>query len=439
MTHMKKFIQIVSLLTILTTAFQSAGFAQDEARTGSFYSGLGFGTPSDINSTFSMGMGLSGVSNYSGYSTNIANPAQWGLINYTVGSISANLDQFVASDGLSSANNVIFGLESFQFTFPVLRGRLGISAAFTPRTNNNFRREQTGSFLYPGNPDDSVNYSFSTIGSGGVNRFEIGAGYRVFNHLAVGYAFSVNALTMNHETQPLFSDAVFTPSRYISKIQGNSIGHRFGIYTFTNRIFGDQDQLAMGLSVTLPLTIDAENEITTYQIINGRQNLLHLNQNSPDRNGDVTLPLEINAGLTYNFTNLTNVNTEILYQNWDEVSFSFDKNQEGYYKDRLKFGAGLQHHPYRSSQQQGFFSNFKYSAGITYDTGHLTIRGHDIETLYLNAGLGIVNSRSVSSVDLSFHYGIRGTEASNLVKENVWGFKLSLNLAEFMFVRQRFQ
>src|SRR5690625_4081267 len=100
MTHMKKFIQIVSLLTILTTAFQSAGFGQHDARTGSFYSGLGFGTPSDINSTFSMGMGLSGVSNYSGYSTNIANPAQWRLINYTVGSISANLDPFVASDGL---------------------------------------------------------------------------------------------------------------------------------------------------------------------------------------------------------------------------------------------------------------------------------------------------------------------------------------------------
>src|SRR5690625_6869041 len=97
------------------------------------------------------------------------------LINYTVGSISANLDQFVASDGLSSANNVIFGLESFQFTFPVLRGRLGISAAFTPRTNNNFMRVQTGSFFYPGNPDDSVNYSFITIVMDVFYIFELGS------------------------------------------------------------------------------------------------------------------------------------------------------------------------------------------------------------------------------------------------------------------------
>src|SRR5690625_6282883 len=100
-------------------------------------------------------------------------------------------------------------------------------------------------------------------------------------------------------------------------------------------MFADQDQLALGLSVTLTHTIDAENEITTYQNINGRPTLLHLNQNSPDRHGDVTLPLEINAGLTYNFSNLTNVYNEILYQNWDDVSFYFYMNQEDIYNDRL--------------------------------------------------------------------------------------------------------
>lgn len=436
---MKKFIHLLSIISIVFFICQQKAYAQDEARTGSFYSGIGLGTPSDVNSTFSMGMGLSGVANYSGYSTNIANPGQWGLLNYTLGSVSANLDQFIANDGISSANNVIFGLESFQFAFPVLRGRLGISASFTPLTNNNFRREQVGSFLYPGDPDNRVNYSFDTLGSGGINRFEVGAGYRVFSHLSVGYAFSVNSLILNHQVQPLFSEVGFTPSRYTNKVYGNSMGHRFGLYTFTNSLFGQQDQLALGLTVTLPLTIDAESEITTYQNINGRATLIHLNQNSSERYGEVALPLEINAGLTYNFTNLTNVNTELLLQNWNEASFTFDKDQEGYYKDRMRFGVGLQHHPYRSSQQQGFFSNFKYSAGVTYDTGHLRIQDHDIETLFLNAGLGIVNNRSVSSIDLSFHYGIRGTESSNLVKENVWGFKLSLNLAELMFVRQRFQ
>src|SRR5690554_5448899 len=108
MILMKKLIHILAIVSIAFFIHQHKAYAQDEARTGSFYSGLGFGSPADINSTFSMGMGLSGVSNYSGYSTNIANPGQWGLLNYTLGSISANLDQFIAEDGISSANNVIF-------------------------------------------------------------------------------------------------------------------------------------------------------------------------------------------------------------------------------------------------------------------------------------------------------------------------------------------
>jgi len=99
----------------------------------------------------------------------------------------------------------------------------------------------------------------------------------------------------------------------------------------------------------------------------------------------------------------------------------------------------VQYHPYRTEQRGGLFSNFKYSLGSSYDTGHLNINGEDIDTLFLNAGIGFVSRQTASSIDLSFEYGIRGTESASLVKENIWGFKLSLNLAEFMFVRPKFQ
>ena len=42
-------------------------------------------------------------------------------------------------------------------------------------------------------------------------------------------------------------------------------------------------------------------------------------------------------------------------------------------------------------------------------------------------------------MDLSFHMGWQGTDSMNLVKEQIFKVKLSLNLAEFMFVRTRFQ
>lgn len=56
-------------LGLLLISFSSA-FAQDndEADSGSFYSGIGFGAPADVQSPYTMGMGLTGVSNYNGYS-----------------------------------------------------------------------------------------------------------------------------------------------------------------------------------------------------------------------------------------------------------------------------------------------------------------------------------------------------------------------------------
>lgn len=52
-------------------------------------------------------------------------------------------------------------------------------------------------------------------------------------------------------------------------------------------------------------------------------------------------------------------------------------------------------------------------------------------------GLGILSPKSNSSVDISFEYGIRGTKAQDLVKEDIWGLRLSLNLAEIMFFRPK--
>ena len=78
-------------------------------------------------------------------------------------------------------------------------------------------------------------------------------------------------------------------------------------------------------------------------------------------------------------------------------------------------------------------------AGVSYDTGHLTINDKDIETLWFSAGFGLLslNSRSASSFDLSFQYGIRGTKSNSLVKENIFGINLSVNLTELMFLQRK--
>jgi hypothetical protein len=255
----------------------------------------------------------------------------------------------------------------------------------------------------------------------------------------VGYGFGVNMMTLNAEERPFFSDAQFRTTPFTSSTTGSSISHRFGLHAFKSGLFSSNDQIAIGATVILPFAIDAERKISAFRNIDNQRTRIELNENMPDRNGTIKLPLEFNTGLTYNLNRFVNVAAELMVQKWDDAEYSFNVTQQEYFKDRVRAGLGFQYHPYRADGQLGFFSNFKYSAGATYDTGYLAINGQDIETVFLNTGIGIMSDRSASSIDLSFHYGIRGTDSSNLVKENIWGFKISLNMAEIMFLRQRFQ
>lgn len=433
------FTTIVALFTFTAMATAQTQEGQDLSSGGSFYSAFGYGTPADALNPFSMGMGLSGVSNYTGLSPSISNPAHWGMIEYTQGNVALGMQNYNASDNFGEASNSLFGIDRFQFVVPLMRQELGFSASFSPVSRSDFQLIEQNEFSsMPGFSDEMIEYGVRTTGTGGVNKFEVGLGYRFANRVSVGYGFSVNILSLNQSVEPAFSDTQYRAANFSREAEGYGFGHRFGIHTYLSSLFRDRDQLALGASVNIPTDIDTEQTISAFRQVEGQRSLVRLNENSPNRNGTVKLPLEFNVGITYNLNEKLNVVAEYQHQDWSNAEFSFNSTHEGYFKDRTKTGVGFQYHPYRTEQQGGFFSNFKYSLGTTFDSGHLAIDGEDIETLFLNAGIGIISQRSASSIDLSFYYGMRGTHSSNLVKEDIWGFSLSLNLAEYMFMRRRF-
>lgn len=440
-----RFISTILLCTVVIAAFltteESAAQSRDLTRTGSFYSGFGFGIPVDVHSPYTDGMGLAGVSTFTNMATSTANPAHWGLIGFSQGNLTMAMNGFQASDRNSSAENALLAFKNFQLVLPVLRNRLGISASFAPLTRSNFEVFNEGNFdpLDVTSGVEDVNYISNIAGSGGVNRFEIGMGLRLTDNISAGYGFSANLLAQQQESTVVFSDGRYSSLLTNRELTGHGFGHRFGLFVFKEDLFNEDDQLSVGASINLPVNIDATRTVSTFRTVENQRILIELNEGSPDRNGSIRLPLEFNAGLTYNLSRFVNVTAEMLLQEWDEARYSYSAEQEAYYKNRVKSGLGVQYHPYRDEQADGFLSGFKYSFGTSYDTGHLSINGSDIETILFNAGIGLISTRSSSSIDLNFHYGIRGTQSSDLVKENIWGFTLSLNLAEFMFVRPKFQ
>lgn len=432
-------LRILIVVSIVMVPLIASGQStiNDEARTGSFYSGFGIGSPYDIGSTYTNGMGVSGVSIPSSLAPSIANPAHWGLLGITQGSVSFYADNYRASDNFSSSSGTKIGFDNFQFAFPLIQNTLGVSLSVTPITRADYSRLYNstidrGDFLSPSQFD---NFS---VGSGGVNRFELGFGYQFSQNFSVGYAGSVYLLSLSEETIVLFDNPQLRNTNLSKDVSGYAMGNRFGVFAQFRDVFRDRDHLYFGGSASLPVQIGTDRSITTFRTVGNRSERVELNEGSEARSGQVEFPLEINTGVTYYFNQYNSFTGEILIQNWSEAEYSYDATQQGYFSNKKKFGIGYQHHAFYK-ERQSFFNNFRYSAGLSYDTGHLTVSGQDITTARLHAGITIPSQQSRSSIDLSFNYGVRGTESVNLVKENVWGFKVSLNLAEFMFIRSRFQ
>jgi hypothetical protein len=416
----------------------SKAFAQiegaSESRSGSFYSLFGVGYPTDNNNARELGLGIIGVSLDNMQSNSLQNPALWGRNTLSTASTGLNLSKYQASSQNASNVNALLEVGYFQVTLPIMREKFGVSASMYSVTRSNYRFVTIDSAIASAN--NVVNYASDIRGAGGINKLEVGFGWSINKNISIGYAPSLTFVTQNNSQDVFFNKSGFGTSNLDAKVTGTAMGQRFGaLLTFRNLI-RSRDRISIGAEATLPITIDAKKTKTVKKIVENQEEEVTL---GTSQKGDIKLPLGLKGGITYYPSQLLNISAEGLYQGWGSYESAFDPNtQLSMMSDRYKLGFGVGYHPYRTNSAK-FLSNFRYSGGISYDSGHLTISSQDINTLWFSAGLGIISPRSSSTVDLSIRYGLRGTTNHNLIREKIWAFNLSVNLSELMFFRKKLQ
>lgn len=427
----------IVLITVFLGLFGATAYAQSEdgqAKNGSVYSKIGIGYPVEMGNTASQSMGLLGISYNETFVGSMSNPAHWGTTVYGLGVGGIGVQSYNASDVTGNATNSNFSINQFQLQLPIIRGKLGISGSFSPVTEANFRTYQETQRVTQGVQQDTLNIGLENRGSGGVNRAEFGVGWQLTKNISIGYAASAVFLSLDNGFVASFPQQPYRDVNFTLETSGVGFGNRFGTSIQLPNLFRENDQLGIGVAVELPVTLDAERE-QTGDIDDGG---INFTTELPNQEGPIKLPLKVSGGVSYSPSNLLMIGAEGLYQGWSDFRNDFKSSEEQLFADRYKLGLGLQYFPYVTGSNK-FLSNFKYRAGASYDTGHLRIEGQRINTLKFSFGLGIRSPRSNSSIDLSLEYGIRGTNSMNLVKEQIWGVRLSLNLAELMFFRPKLQ
>lgn len=438
---LRRFLPIAIAFTFV---FASLSYAQTDGqgqlKSGTLYSKVGVGFPVDIGSSAAEGMGLSGVSFIEPFVPGLANPAQWGSTTYGMATGGIGLENYNASDNQGNVSNALFSANYFQVQLPIVRGKFGVSASVTPYTRSAFSFSETGTeILNPGPAADTLNYVGVNNSNGGVNRLEAGFGWRINSFLSVGYAPSLVFASIDNEFITSFDNPEFSGVSFTRQTSGVGFGNRFGVLLNTSGLFGENDDLSLGASVNLPVSLDAEKiEKTDKTLSGGGIETIVLKDGPGLGDGTIQLPFSVNGGITYQASRLVAVSTELLYEQWSDYTNDFNVQGEELLTDRYKLGMGFRYFPYIKGSNQ-LLSKLKYRLGASYDTGHIKLDGQRIETLMFSLGLGILSPRSRSSVDLSFQYGFRGTKDQNLIKENIWGLRLSVNLAELMFFRPKLQ
>lgn len=431
---MKKIV----FITVVFSLLGSAVLAQSEnekAKSGSVYSKLGVGYPVSIGNTAAQSMGLLGISYHETFVPSLANPAHWGNTTYGLGTGGARITSYNASNSTSSVNNSNFSMNQFQLQLPIIRGKFGISGSFAPLTEASFRiAENTTQIVDNGVQQDTVSFDIVNRGSGGLNRAELGFGWKINSNISIGYAASVVFLSHDDAFSASTPQVTYRPANFTLETSGAGFGNRVGVYAQLPDFLQDDDKFRIGATVSFPVSLDASRE-QTGTLNNGR---ITMTNELASGEGTIKMPLKIGGGLSYSPSQLLTISTEGLYQGWSNYQNNFKTNQQQLFVDRYKIGLGMQYFPYVTGSDK-FLSNFKYRTGVSYDTGHLRIQGHKINTLKFSLGLGIPSPNSRSSFDFSLEYGIRGTTTSDLVKEQFWGFSLSVNLAELMFFRPKLQ
>lgn len=422
---------------MIVLPFTAAQSQESLVRSASVYSVLGLGIPQDYMSVHGTGMSLIGVATPDRTKGTLANPAMWGTTYLTHMTVSGNVTTFSASDGVTDASSTLVGFDRFQVQIPVLRERLGVSAGLYRTTDVRYSFVDQNSIVLPTADSLSVvDYRTSVTGTGGINRLELGFGLRLTDNIYVGYAPSLKFGVVEEDNQILFQSSLYSPVRYDERTRYRGLAHRFGAMVILPRVFSANDQIVIGATATLQSELEARRRINTRILTGQVLSDLELIPENEFGEQNVTYPFETTVGLSYFPTRFTLFAAELHYQQWSELNAFGSDDKLAFMKDRLRLGFGFEYDAF-SRGNEGLFNSLIYRAGVSYDNGHLSIDGTDIETMLFSVGLGIPSRSMGSSIDLSFDFGIRGTENNGLIRERIFGLRASLNFSELMFLQRR--
>lgn len=425
---------MIKRLSILI-ALASTLIGYSQANNTSPYSYFGIGDTNQQMTVASSSMGGINLSQSYIAELNFSNPAALTALQFTTFSIAGKMHALQVNDGSTIQNASNTGLTSLALGVPF---------------------GKKGGFLLGLQPNSSVGFSISdelkegddviekTVfsGTGGTNRFFGSFAYKVTKGLSLGIEGEYIFGNIKNSIINIRKDVSFhTRYRTISNLDGGSI--KLGTH-YQHQLKNNLD-LKVGATLKLNNTIKATSEEYLYSFVYGSSGEIPKDTVSSNVNirGNITRPaiMALGASLGKN----SNWNVGLAYESQAPINIdqSIFKNSKVDYTTRSRYSLGGFYIP-RINSLTNYWQRVVYRAGVKYEKTGIAVLGTDnsgnftpINDFGISFGLGLPIGNQLSQVNLGLEYGNRGNTDNGLVKENYFNLRLSFNLTEKWFRKNK--
>lgn len=401
------------------------------------YSFFGIGDEFSNTTVEQSSMGGIGVA-YSNYGfLNFTNPASYADIRFATYSFGLLNNDLTVKTAVSEQSSTSTSLSYFALAFPI-GAKAGFSAGIQPVSSIGYSLS-TSVF----DTDNTLTQLTIFEGNGGVNRFYASFGIKATKNLSLGIEGDFNFGNLQNEISDLRQDvSLSTKYSEVTNVRGGSL--KLGVQyhkELKNKLI-----ISSGATIKLANSLNVTGDDFLYSFsFTATGNEIPRDTISSNRiSGSFNLPVKTNFGVGIGkfdkwyagveYENQDAFTTTGLLTGGPNTAFSYGKSS------RFSFGG---FYLPKVNSISSYWERVTYRAGVRFEKTGLLIDGSGsnsnftpIDDFGISFGLGLPLKR-LSTINMGFEFGKRGTLNNNLIQENYFNLRLGLSLTDMNWFIQR--
>jgi hypothetical protein len=418
---------------ILLVFLLIASIATTAQRTNSSpYSFFGIGEEFSPQTVEQSAMGGIGVA-FSHYKyLNFSNPAAYANLRYTTYSFGVLNNKLTIDTGDKKQSTSSTSLSYFALAFPI-GSKAGMSFGIQPVSSVGYSLTNT-------NETETEISVFS--GDGGVSRIYGSFGIKVLKGFSLGFEadYSFGSIE-NSITNQIFDVSLATKYKESTIVRGGTVtvGAQY------------EKEVKKDIMLTAGATFKAGDNLN----VTGNEYLYSLSFTSSGGefgrdtisqssiSAKYKIPLKTTLGVGLGKFDKWYVGVEYASQDAIETNGFLTTTNSAYkYGSSNRFSLGGFYIP-KINSISSYWERVTYRAGVRFKKTGLLVDGSGLNNNFtpvddfgISFGLGLP-LRQLSSVNMGFEFGKRGTTTNNLIQENYFNFRLSLSLTDSKWFQKR--